>query len=86
MVYGILVQSFRFLTNLTMKHPSLLSRWEVTFDDGDREFLSTNETQCCCVSHQPSHVNNSTPIVETVAEDNDDIAYSSPMDDTPLHQ
>jgi len=63
------------------------ARWEIAFDDGDREFLSTDELQCCHIGHRPTCVNNSTPTVETVAEDDDDdIPYSSPMDDTPLGQ
>ena len=63
------------------------ARWEIAFDNGDREFLSVDELQCCRIGHRPTCVANSTPTVETVAEDNDgDIPYSSPMDDPPLNQ
>jgi len=62
-------------------------RWEVVFNDGDREFLMVVELQYCCIGHRPTYVDNSTPAVETVTEDDDDdIPYSSPMDDTPLDQ
>jgi len=60
---------------------------EVIFDDGDREFLMVDELQCCCISHRPTYVDPSVPTVDTVTEDgDDDIPYSSPMDDTPLDQ
>jgi len=62
-------------------------RWEVVFDDGDHKFLMVDELQCCRIGHRPTHVDTSTPTVETVPEDDDDdIPYSSPMDDTPLDQ
>jgi len=62
-------------------------RWEVVFDDGDREFLMVDELQYCRIGHRPTYVGNLTPTVETVTEDgDDDIPYSSPMDDTPLNQ
>jgi len=62
-------------------------RSEVVFDDGDREFLMVDELQYCRIGHRPTYVDNSTPTVETVTEDGDnDIPYSSPMDDTPLDQ
>jgi len=65
----------------------MTTRWEIAFDDGDREFLSIDELQCCHIGHRPTYIDNSTPTVETVAEDDDDdIPYSSPMDDTPLNQ
>jgi len=55
-------------------------RWEVVFDNGDREFLMVDELQCCRISHRPAYVDSSTPTVETVTEDDDDdIPYSSPM-------
>jgi len=61
--------------------------WEVVLDDGDRKFLMVNQLQCCRISHHPKCVDNSTPTVEIVTEDSDDdIPYSSPMDDTPLNQ
>jgi len=56
------------------------ARWEVIFDDGDREFLSTDELQYC------QKLVDNAPIVKTVAKDEDDIPYLSPMDDTPLDQ
>ena len=62
------------------------ARWEIAFDNGDREFLSTDELQYCRISHRPTPVDKSTPAVETVTEDDDDAPYSSPMDDTPLDQ
>jgi len=62
------------------------ARWEVAFDDGDHEFLSTDELQYCRISHHPTHVDNSTPTVEAVTEDDDDTPYWPPMDDTPLGQ
>ena len=62
------------------------ARWEIAFEDGDPEFLSTDELQYCRISHHPTHVDKSTPTVETVTEDDDDTPYSSPMDDTPLDQ
>jgi len=62
-------------------------RWEVAFNDGDREFLMVDELQCCRISHCPACVDPLPPTVETVTEDgDDDIPYSSPMDDTPLNQ
>jgi len=62
-------------------------RWEVIFDDGDREFLMVDELQCCRISYRPTYVDSSIPTVETVTEDgDDDIPNSSPMDDTPLDQ
>jgi len=62
-------------------------RWEVVFGDGDREFLMVDELQHCRIGHCPTYVDNSTPTVETVTKDgDDDIPYSSPMDDTPLDQ
>jgi len=62
-------------------------RWEIVFDDGDREFLMVDELQYCCTSHRPAYADRSTPTVEMVTEDgDDDISYSSPMDDTPLDQ
>jgi len=62
-------------------------RWEVVFDDGDREFLVVDELQYCRISHRPAYVDPSTPTVETVTEDgDDDIPYSSLMDNTPLDQ
>ena len=66
---------------------TVTARWEIAFDDGDREIFSTDELQCCRIRHCPTCVDNSTPTVETVAEDDDaDIPYLSPMDDTPLGQ
>ena len=64
----------------------ITARWEIAFDNGDREFLSTDELQCCRINHRPNHVDTSTPTVKTVAEDDDDVPYSSPMDDAPLDQ
>jgi len=64
----------------------ITARWEIAFDDGDHEFLSTDELQYCQINHCPTHVDKSTPTVETVTEDEDDFSYSSPMDDTPLDQ
>jgi len=64
----------------------ITARWEIAFDDGDREFLSTNKLQCCRINHCPTHVEKSAPTVEMVTEDDDGIPYSSPMDDTPLDQ
>jgi len=64
----------------------ITARWEIAFDDGDREFLSTDELQYCRIDHRPTHVDKSTPTIETVTEDDDDVPYSSPMDDTPLDQ
>jgi len=62
-------------------------RWEIVFDDGDREFLMVEELQYCRIVRRSEHVDSSTPTVETVTEDdNDDAPYSSPMDDTPLGQ
>jgi len=58
----------------------------VAFDDGDREFILSDKLQYCRISHRPTYVDNSTPVVETVAEDDDNVPYSSPMDDTPLDQ
>ena len=29
----------------------IAARWEITFDDGDREFLSTDELQHCHIIH-----------------------------------
>jgi len=62
----------------------ITARCEVAFDDVDHEFISSDELQHCRISHRPPHVNNSTPVVETVDEDDDDVPCSSPMDDTPL--
>jgi len=62
------------------------TRWEIAFDNGDREFLSTDKLQHCCISHRPTPVDKSTPTIETVTEDDGDAPYSSPMDDTPLDQ
>jgi len=59
---------------------AVTARWEIIFDDRDREFLSTNELQYC------RKLVDDTPVVETVADDDDDVPYSSPMDDTPLDQ
>jgi len=65
----------------------ITARWEIAFDDGDREFLSTDKLQYCRINHSPAHVDKSTPTVKTVTEDDDDaVPYSSPMDDTPLDQ
>jgi len=62
-------------------------RWEVVFNNGDREFLMVDELQYCRIGHRPTYVDNSTPTVETVTEDgDDDVPYSSPMDNTPLDQ
>jgi len=62
-------------------------RWEIVFDDGDREFLMVDELQHCRISHRPTYADHSTPTVEMVTEDgDDDIPYLSPMDDTPLDQ
>jgi len=63
------------------------TRWEIVFDNGDRAFLSVDELQYCRIGHRPTHADNSTPTVETVAkDDDDDIPSSSPMDDMPLDQ
>jgi len=63
------------------------ARWEITFDDGDREFLSVDELQHCRIGHRPTCVPNSTPAAETVVEEDEDgIPYSSPMDEPPLDQ
>jgi len=62
------------------------ARWEIAFDDGDREFLSTDKLQYCHISHRPTHVDKSAPTVETVTEDDNDAPYSSPMDDALLDQ
>jgi len=51
------------------------ARWEVAFDDGDCELLSTDEFECCRISHRPAHVDKLTPTVETVTEDDDDAPY-----------
>jgi len=64
-------------------------RWEIVFDDGDRAVLMVDELQYWRIGHRPTYVDNSTPTStdETVAEDDeDDIPYSSPMDNTPLGQ
>jgi len=42
--------------------------------------LTTNELQYC------RKLVDDTPVVETVADDDNDVPYSSPMDDTPLDQ
>jgi len=60
--------------------------WEVTFEDGDQEFISSDELQHCRISHRPPYVDNSTPVVETITQDDGNAHYSSPMDDTPLDQ
>ena len=64
----------------------ITARWEIAFDNGDREFLSTDELQHCHISHRPTHVDKSAPTVETVTEDDDDAPYLVPIDDTPLAQ
>jgi len=59
---------------------NVTARWEILFDDGDRLFLSTNELQYC------RKLVDDKPVVKTVDDDDDDVPYSSPMDDTPLDQ
>jgi len=58
----------------------------VVYDNGDHEFLMTNELQFCHIVYPPPHIDNSTTTVETVAEGDNDPPYLSPMDDALLDQ
>jgi len=57
----------------------IIARWDVLFDDGDREFLYTDELQQCRIICRPPYRNDSMPHV-------DDPPYSLPMDDAPLSE